>query len=92
MVSIPTLHLNGSSGDTLLDNAHDAVRDLDVLIDGLRMHPPHARDFYVQGEGAYRSARAEHEARIAALTAILAEYREIKSGIRRQLAARMRAA
>ena len=76
-LTLPSIHLNGTSGEQLLDlnrKAADAVRD---AITALYNAYPNARDFYVQGDGAFEKARREHEARVAHLKTVRAELIEI---------------
>jgi hypothetical protein len=78
----PTIHLNGTSREALsagYKNAAVAIEDaLNVLAVS---HPegaaPHGRDYYPQGENAYRDARKEHEARLQKLRDVVAELVEL---------------
>lgn len=66
----PTIHLNGTSGDHLLD-AHTAARSaLRAALAALDECAPNARDYYPQGDGAFRAAVREHEARVEALRGV----------------------
>lgn len=85
---IPTVHLNGTAGEDLLEHytaAADAVRKaIDVLCDvGFN-----ARDYYVQGSDAAQEAQREHESRIQSLKRVLLELMAIVEGVVDQLDAR----
>lgn len=82
---VPTVHLNGSSGERLLDQAHDAVAALRVALDALCEAGPNARDFYVQGESAALEAQREHEARVKALRTVRDEMTKIRDGVQEQI-------
>lgn len=69
----PTIHLNGSGRQRLLDQARDAADALREAIDALRLMSPNGRDFYPQGDGAIRAAIAAHTQRIATIEGIHAE-------------------
>lgn len=60
-MTLPTIHLNGTGRQTLLDgyeNARTAVRD---ALDVLRAVEFNPRDYYVQGDTAWTAARDERE-------------------------------
>jgi len=73
-VTLPTIHLNGTHPAQLLEDlntAHAAV--LDALAT-MRTHgAPNGRDYYPQGTGAFQTAVAEHESRLARLDSVLQE-------------------
>ncbi len=72
-LTIPTIHLNGSSKESLvkdLKNAHTAIRN---AIDALRETAPHGRDYYLQGDKAFEKARNEHCERVVKLEAVKKE-------------------
>jgi hypothetical protein len=84
----PTIHLNGTSGEDLLEQytkAHDAVRK---AIDALYEARPNGRDYYVQGPTALGYAQREHEARIAALRKVQEDLVAIGESIQDQIDAR----
>lgn len=85
---VPTVHLNGTAGEVLLDQytaAADAVRK---AIDAVCNAGPNARDYYVQGTDAARAAQREHEARVKALKGVRDELAAIVEGIQDQLDAK----
>ena len=84
-VKIPTLHLNGTSGEVLRDQwtaAHKAVCD---AIAAVCEAGPNARDYYVQGPDAALAAQREHEARVKALRQVRDEIFQIADAIDAQL-------
>lgn len=85
---IPTVHLNGSSGQVLLDQyaaAAEAVRKaLDAVCDAC----PNARDYYVQGSDAALAAQREHESRVTALKRVRLELVALVEGIQDQIDAK----
>jgi hypothetical protein len=69
----PTIHLNGSSKDDLFDKYMTALAAVEAAIDALAQAGPHGRDYYPQGDDAFREARAEHEARLRQLNNVSRE-------------------
>lgn len=69
----PTLHMNGSSSDTLLATYRKSVEALRLAIDALSAASPNGRDYYPQGDGAMRTATAEHTSRISRLVSVKQE-------------------
>jgi hypothetical protein len=59
MTTIPTLHLNGTSGTTLRDEYMASYKAIGKAIDSLVAATCNARDFYPQGSDAYYKARDE---------------------------------
>lgn len=59
--TIPTLHLNGTSGTTLVEEYRDAYEAIDRAIDALAAATCNGRDFYPQGPDAYYQAREERQ-------------------------------
>jgi hypothetical protein len=56
---LPTIHLNGSSKESLLDQLADAHLALIMAENTLSNCAPNARDYYPQGEDAFEAARQE---------------------------------
>jgi hypothetical protein len=69
----PTIHLNGSSKQHLLDAYCAAGDTLLQAMDALVAAAPNARDYYPQGPTAFVEAVAEHDARIMKVRAVYAE-------------------
>jgi hypothetical protein len=58
-VKAPTVHLNGTSGQALLDAATDARTAVEAAVVKLRAVYPNARDYYPQGPAAIGQAQDE---------------------------------
>jgi hypothetical protein len=81
---IPTVHLNGDSKQTLLDDnlaARRAVRD---ALDAVAKASPNGRNFYPQGDGAITKAVTEHRIRLLRLEEVRQELETILEGIQDQ--------
>ncbi len=81
---IPTVHGNGDSKRTLLEDnlrAHTAIVD---AITAVARAAPNGRNFYVNGAYAIQEAMEEHFARLARLNVIREEYETILEGIEAQ--------
>ncbi len=59
MATIPTIHLNGTSGTTLRDEYAAAYEAIGKAVDALLAATCNGRDFYPQGSDAYYKARDE---------------------------------
>lgn len=64
---LPTIHLNGSSPEALLDQNMAAGRAIQAALTALQAAAPNARDYYPQGGDAYATELREHTDRVAAL-------------------------
>jgi hypothetical protein len=82
-LKLPTVHLNGSSKDLLLEANQAARSAIGEAIRALSDAAPHGRDYYPQGDDAYYAARDEHVARLRKLADVNAELEQIARGIRR---------
>ncbi len=65
--TLPTIHLNGSGAERLCNLARAAHDGISEAINTVYGAAPHARDYYTQGDDAYRAARAEFDAHLVAL-------------------------
>ena len=70
---VPSIHLNGTSKNELLEQQIEALRALRAAIAALRQAAPNGRDYYPQGTAAAARALAEHSRRLDKLHAIHAE-------------------
>lgn len=72
---VPTIHLNGTSKERLLDDYCAALSALAKAREALIPTGPNMRDYYVQPDGAanHRIALDAHRRRIADLDAITRE-------------------
>lgn len=61
MTTKPTIHLNGTSAQSLFDEYHAFYKALDSAASYLASATCNPRDFYPQGENAWPQARAERD-------------------------------
>lgn len=78
---IPTIHMNGTSKDALVEALLEAVHALHEAGSALAKTCPNGRDYYPQGEVAIHVAMQEHAARMAALRGIIVELETIAKKI-----------
>lgn len=72
---IPTIHLNGTSRESLLDALGTAGSALYAALKALDECAPNGRDYYPQGPTALTEALTEHADRCAHVRAALHEIR-----------------
>jgi len=82
---IPTIHLNGTSGEELRDQWTAAQRAIDDAITALCDAGPNARDYYVQGPDAALQAQREHEDRMKQLRSMRNDIAQIVDKIEEQI-------
>lgn len=86
-LAIPTVHLNGTSKQSLLDGYLAAVNAVRIAEQAVAETWPHARDYYMQpalepGGGTKATLAADqHEDRLRRLAAVLAELEAIAEGV-----------
>lgn len=81
----PSIHLNGTAKDDLLNQQRQVHKAAQGLLEFLIEAMPHGRDFYVQADqNAGRKAREEHLERIVAVQKIMNETMEIWEEIDKQ--------
>ncbi len=80
-LTVPSVHLNGTSREELLRQVHDAGQAVWQARDALAKSSPNARDYYPQGELAYPAARAEHDRRARALLGVQEELEVLAEAI-----------
>lgn len=84
-MKIPTVHLNGTAKQDLIDQVTDARRAVTAARRALNLAYPHGRDYYVQDRGgagvAHRIAVNEHVERDRKLKAVEDELETILKGI-----------
>jgi hypothetical protein len=78
---IPTIHLNGTSEDALLEEVTSACQAIREAERALQNAAPNGRDYYPQGAGAIHSALEEHEARLKKLRDVRRELEELAEAI-----------
>ncbi len=74
---IPTVHMNGTSQDELVEQLCAASNALEAAIVALRGAAPNGRDFYPQGPDALTKAIAEHCDRITRIQNVKNEIDEL---------------
>lgn len=81
-VSIPTVHLNGTSKDALVEQLRHAVEAVNRAIDAVSSAAPHGRDYYVQADkDAFTIAARQHAARVVKLSEVAKELETIAIGV-----------
>jgi len=82
---IPTVHMNGNSAQSLLEELHDGIVLIKTAQEALAsMDVAHGRNWYPQGDGATTKAREEHFARIRKLAEVRKELEAIAEGVYQQ--------
>lgn len=66
---LPIVHRNGTSRDALIAERAEAGRAVRAALIALGEMAPNARDYYPE-PGLFERARAQHDARVAALRAV----------------------
>jgi len=77
----PTIHLNGSSPETLIEDALGVINPLREAIAALGRAYPNGRDYYPQGSDAIAAACHQHLDRVNRLRTVLAELEAIAESI-----------
>lgn len=80
-LTVPTVHLNGTSREELLRQVQAAGHAVWQARDALAKASPNARDYYPQGELAYPAARAEHDRRARVLLEVEEELSQLAEAI-----------
>lgn len=80
-VSIPTIHLNGTSRESLVSDLLDALQALEEAERALQHTCPNGRDYYPQGPGAITEAMRQHTARMGKLYEVRQELSAIAEAI-----------
>ncbi len=81
MATIPTIHLNGTSGPALRDGYAAAYDAIDKAIEALGNAELNGRDYYVQGPDAYYQAQKERAEAFEKLWAAQKYVAEMLEGI-----------
>lgn len=82
---VPTVHLNGSSGEHLLEAVRAAFTAVDGAVAKLQDAAPNGRDYYPQGPTAINKAYEQHRDRLSRLLTVAAELVEIYNCIEDQV-------
>jgi hypothetical protein len=78
---VPTVHLNGTSREMLVDQLSDAAQAVHAAGRELALATPNGRDFYPQGPAAIGRALAEHNDRMLRLQSVARELEEIAQAV-----------
>lgn len=89
-ITKPTVHLNGTSAESLMEGYESAARKLGEAFDAVAATAPNARDYYVQGDSAYERARSEHADRVTKLRELMEEISQLYFHVEEQKDARAR--
>lgn len=79
----PTIHLNGTSAESLLEDLGQAYTALGEAYEKLQQCAPNGRDYYVK-PGTMETARAEHHDRLRRVESVREELVMICDDIWRQ--------
>ena len=63
-MQLPTIHLNGTAAQTLIETLCEASERLEDAYSAIKQTAPNGRDYYPQGAGAIDLATREHLARL----------------------------
>ena len=80
-LTLPTIHLNGTSAEALMEGyqkAYEAVSDSILVV--ARAYP-NGRDYYPQGNEALPAALLEHDRRLMLLNVVAKELETLIVGI-----------
>lgn len=80
-LAVPTIHMNGTSAQSLLDDICAALDAIRTAEDAMRKVTPNGRDYYPQGENAILEALRQHANRLHNLHAVHNELEEIAEAI-----------
>jgi hypothetical protein len=84
-VAVPTVHLNGTGREGLVEPLRAALSALRAASRAVESAAPNARDYYYpQGAGAYEAAAREHASRLAKIEGVARELSAIWEGIENQ--------
>ena len=85
-ITPPTVHTNGTNSETLVEGYKDAREALMDAHHAVRHTAPNGRDFYVQGDGAFTKAQAEHYARLKIIENMREEFLALAEAVMDQSA------
>jgi hypothetical protein len=78
---IPTVHLNGTSKDELLEQIEEAYAAIGTAVKALAKMGPNGRDYYVQKDNPIYQAQDQHSARMKKLLDVQRELEALVEGI-----------
>ena len=73
LIAVPTVHLNGTSKQALLDQLQEAIGAIEDAGKALARAAPHGRDYYIQKDNPINAAMDQHDARMEKLRSIVRE-------------------
>lgn len=76
-MTLPTVHLNGTSARDLLTQYQRALKSVQAAVDDIAETYPNGRDYYPQGDGVVYVAMQEHRERVDALMLVRDELARI---------------
>jgi len=77
----PTIHLNGTPKERLLEQIENAYGKLGEAIKALANAAPNGRDYYPQGSDAIYRAQDEHSARMKKLLEVRKELEDLANAL-----------
>lgn len=89
-MTYPTVHLNGTGADTLIEGYAEAAAKVREAIEAVNRIEFHRRDYYVQPSGAWEKAVEEHDNRLRKLREVRDELEEIALAVANQQDAKLR--
>lgn len=78
---VPTVHLNGTSKERLLEAIEEAYTAVGVALEKLSETAPNGRDYYPQGPDAINQAQDEHRARLQKLQDVREELEYLANAL-----------
>lgn len=78
---IPTIHLNGTARERLIEDICEAKYALTLAVDKLMATSPNGRDFYPQGPTALTEATKEHLNRLRRVQEVIEELDQMAIAI-----------
>lgn len=78
---VPTIHLNGTSKERLLEDIEEAHQAICFAIEKLSASGPNERDYYPQGSAIFEQARTEHCSRLERLLSVRKELETLAEAI-----------
>ncbi len=80
----PTIHMNGTSQNSLTDGYMNALNAVQTAMDTLARVVPHGRDYYPQGPEAILLAQTQHREHMGRLNSVVEDLSQIVMHIIRQ--------
>ena len=82
---IPTVHLNGTSGQDLLEQQQAVLDALLAVREAMMAATPNARDYYPQGEDAFGEAREAFRKQYHIIGDLILDFDAVMMGIDEQI-------